>query len=222
MNIATPLRRQSLGAPCHAVARCRQQGVILIIALIILIAMTLAGIAMVRSVDTGTVIAGNLAFKQSASASGDAGVEAAITWLSSGADLTQNSAANGYYATSQTCLDLTGSATAANMDPTCTAPYVALDWTNTGAVVTLATDATGNTPSYIINRMCDSVGALNGATCATAQSAQGGSSQGMSREMTTYQPGHWDSVTNRGYYRITSRIAGPRSTVSYVQVVVSL
>ena len=50
-----------------------QRGVVLLIALIILVAMTLAGIGMMRSVDTGTLITGNLAFKQSTMNASDAG-----------------------------------------------------------------------------------------------------------------------------------------------------
>ncbi len=41
----------------------RQGGAILFIALIVLVAMTLAGIAMWRSVDTALGIAGNMAFR---------------------------------------------------------------------------------------------------------------------------------------------------------------
>jgi len=51
-----------------------QQGIVLPITLIVLVAMTLAGIALLRSIDTSSIIAGNLAFKQSATASGDAGI----------------------------------------------------------------------------------------------------------------------------------------------------
>jgi Tfp pilus assembly protein PilX len=50
-----------------------QRGVVLLIALIMLVAMTLAGIGMMRSVDTGTVIAGNLAFKQATLNASDMG-----------------------------------------------------------------------------------------------------------------------------------------------------
>jgi Tfp pilus assembly protein PilX len=58
-----------------------QSGVVLIIALIVLVAMTLAALALVRSVDTNNLIAGNMAFQQAAKHSADAGVEAAATWL---------------------------------------------------------------------------------------------------------------------------------------------
>lgn len=56
-----------------------QRGVVLFFALISLLAIMLAAVALVRSVDTSTIIAGNLAFKQSATSSGDAGTETAVT-----------------------------------------------------------------------------------------------------------------------------------------------
>ena len=51
----------------------RQGGVVLMIALIILVALTLGGIALVRSVDTTNLISGNLAFQQAATRAGEAG-----------------------------------------------------------------------------------------------------------------------------------------------------
>lgn len=59
-------------------ARRSQHGVVLLIALIILVAMTLAGIGMMRSVDMGSVIAGNLAFRKSALNASDTGTSAAF------------------------------------------------------------------------------------------------------------------------------------------------
>jgi type IV pilus assembly protein PilX len=58
-----------------------QRGVVLLIALIMLVAMTLAGIGMMRSVDTGSVIAGNLAFKQATLNASDAGTIAGFNAL---------------------------------------------------------------------------------------------------------------------------------------------
>jgi Tfp pilus assembly protein PilX len=55
--------------------------VVLLIALIMLVAMTLAGIGMMRSVDTGSVIAGNLAFKQATLNASDAGTIAGFNAL---------------------------------------------------------------------------------------------------------------------------------------------
>jgi len=83
----------------HAKIPARQRGVVLIIALIVLVAMTLAGIALVRSVDTSNIIAGNMAFQQSATHLGDVGAETAIAWLRANPILLSNdNASNGYTA----------------------------------------------------------------------------------------------------------------------------
>jgi len=61
--------------------RRRQRGVTLFIALIVLVAMTMAAVAMMRSVDTSTVVAGNIGFRQSAVNAADQGVQTAFAWL---------------------------------------------------------------------------------------------------------------------------------------------
>jgi type IV pilus assembly protein PilX len=55
-----------------------QQGVVLIIALIAIAAMSLAGIALVRSVESANIAAGNLSFRQSSLQSADLGLETAL------------------------------------------------------------------------------------------------------------------------------------------------
>jgi Tfp pilus assembly protein PilX len=59
----------------------KQHGVVLLIALIVLVAMTMAGIGMMRSVDTGSLIAGNMAFRQAAANANDAGISAGFNAL---------------------------------------------------------------------------------------------------------------------------------------------
>jgi Tfp pilus assembly protein PilX len=60
-------RRQALaGHP-----RSNQRGVVLLVALIILVALTLSGVALIRSVDTANLIAGNQSFHQSAVHAGE-------------------------------------------------------------------------------------------------------------------------------------------------------
>lgn len=61
--------------------RTSQKGVVLLITLIMLVAMTLAAIALARSVDTSNLVAGNLAFQQTSVNIADAGVEQAIGYL---------------------------------------------------------------------------------------------------------------------------------------------
>ena len=76
-----------------------QRGVVLLLALIMLVAMTLAGIVMYRQIGTGLIIARNLNFKRTAAVASDRGIETARTWLigQTAAQLEQGSAANGYF-----------------------------------------------------------------------------------------------------------------------------
>lgn len=208
----------------------RQQGISLIVVLIGLIIISFAAIALLRSTDTATLIAGNLAFKKAALASGDASTEAAITWLqnNAGATLQSDAVAKGYYATSRDACDLTGSRTPNdNTDD--------VDWTGSGLgtncnVAGLATTpvgvGAGYAVSYVINRMCNAEGDPNSALsasggamiCSRADVASTGSSTqvGPSYSRRPF------SGTSQIYYRITTRVTGPRNTVRYVQAFVVL
>lgn len=67
-------------------ARARAEaGVVLLIALIVLVLMSLAAAAVIRSTDTGTLVAGNLAFRQATMYAGDIAVNRAVEELQSGA-----------------------------------------------------------------------------------------------------------------------------------------
>lgn len=204
----------------------RQRGVILLITLIALVAMTLAAIALVRSVDTGNIVAGNMAFKQGAIQSADSGTETAVTWLGNVAGLAASYADipdQGYYATSMETLDPTGNGANANR--------ALVDWDNNncnGAVAAgsaaaciqpgpqIAANAAGYQVRYIINRLCPSTGLPT--NCATTSSTVAGTSSG-AKDYTT--KGGLDGTIEVEYYRITSRVRGPRNTTSFVETIVN-
>jgi type IV pilus assembly protein PilX len=206
----------------------RQQGLVLIIVLIVLVAMTLAGIALMRSVNTSTLVAGNLALRQAAAQEGDTGTEYAITWLQNnagGTALNQNILQNGYFASyafdsSNPGSGQTWDAFWSTLDPTPVARPVTGTAVNSGSVWTLPTDtATGNTVSYIIQRLCSGQYAptdTKNNTCVTSPTST--TAQGDS-----YGVGATQFISSSQiYYRITSRIEGPRNTVSYVQTYVAM
>lgn len=198
----------------------KQRGVVLFIALISLVAMTLAAIALIRSVDTTTMIAGNLAFRQAATISADTGVEQAISWLNANnnATLNNDSASNGYYATGQDALDLTGNRTSSTTDD--------FDWSTKSKLVTDSvgdpnTDASGNEVRYVIHRLCRLPGVHTdpamGCLLASGTSASGDSMRSLRAE----EVGLTGVSTLSGpYYRVTVRVQGPRNTISYVQVII--
>ena len=57
---------------CHRSLSRHQSGLALVLTLIVLVAMTLASVGMVRSIDTAVLVAGNMAFRQGTVASGAA------------------------------------------------------------------------------------------------------------------------------------------------------
>lgn len=203
--------------------RAKQTGVVLIITLIVLVAMTLAAIALVRSVDTTNIIAGNLAFRQSATHSADAGVDDALYVLLP-ALVTSNQlgastcpAGFGYKSFHQP-----------NLDP----PNQSWEqfWNSMGTCPkTMPQDADGNTVNaanvivarsstiqYVVEAMCDQVG--QAGSCShpppSIVISCSGSDLGNPNSKCSAAPQH--------YYRVTTRVQGPRNTVSYIQTIVAM
>ena len=183
-----------------------QQGMVLIVALVVLVVMALSTAAMLYSTGAGTWLVGNLTFRQSAVASGDQGVEKAIAWLkatssSSPSTLYTDVAASGYHATTT---DMTGSQSPATL------------WSAiAGGKVSLDADAAGNRVAYAIERLCSSTGEAATGSCAADPST---AECGQSHNVNSNTPG----CTSQVYYRITVRTEGPRNTVSYTQAMVAL
>jgi type IV pilus assembly protein PilX len=201
-----------------------QRGVVLVIALIVLVGMTLAALALVRSVDTGNIVAGNLAFKRSTTHAADAGVEAAIAYLTpkiASADLYNNLTAFGYYATSQDSLDRTG----ASND----SAKARVDWEGDGCSGVSASacitpsdaiiDDSGNSIRYIIHRLCQSAGDPNDVanSCVTYAPADTISTK---RGELKYGDNVRFASMPTPYYRVTARAKGPRNTVSFIETMI--
>lgn len=188
----------------------RQRGVVLFIALIVLVAMSLAGIALMRSVDTGTVVAGNLAFRQGAMHVGDIGIEAARSWLQSqsSTSLYNDIPASAYYAGWAQNVVLVGTASGVQ---------VPFDW-STAAAVTSPAPPAGYSVRYVIHRLCESAGDPASITCvkqtAAAATSGGGTKGAAAFGQVAIQ------VPTSALYRITVRVVGPRNSTSFVQAVV--
>ena len=183
------------------------------ISLMILVALTIAGLALIRSVDTTNVIAGNLAFQQAAVHSGEAGTEAAIVSLNgkSTATLLNDISAIGYTASTP------ASGNPANWD-TYWATVINPSSVNTpgcsGRVCVLPMDASGNTASYTIQRLCQTAGDPTQVTtgCPSYTPAV---INCITANCTNFTP------AKQYYYRITTRVDGPRNTLSYIQTIVA-
>ena len=192
--------------------RRTQQGLVLFIALIVLVAMSLAGIALLRGVDTGTIVAGNLAFRQAAMHVGDIGVEAGRTFLMNTtptSTLYNDNATAGYYAQWAEAVDLLGNKTATTSDN--------FDW-NTAINVTSPTPPDGYSVRWVIHRLCRQTGDPASITCVkqsgTAASTASGTKGAAAFGTMAIQ------VPTNALYRITVRVVGPRNSTSYIQAVV--
>jgi len=211
----------------------KQLGISLIVVLVALVIIGFAAVALLRSSDTGTLVAGNLAFKKTALAAGDAGSEVAINWLvanSAGATLYNDVVGNGYYATTADGCDLTGTRTAGDVTDD-------VNWTgvdpgvncnmNARTLVAPAGVPAGYTVRYVVNRVCNAAGdpnsvfAADGVTPMVCSTVGAGASEGSTRGGGSY--GNTPLTgESQAYYRITTRIDGPRNTVRYTQVVVTM
>ena len=216
----------------HSHARHTQRGMALIVVLVALLLISFASISLLRSTDTSTLIAGNIGFKQAALGSGDAAVEAALTWLNANntaGGLFLDNVDAGYYATDRNQCDLTGSNTP--NDPTDDVGWQHEDLENNcnlrALVVAPAGVAPGYTVSYAINRLCNAEGdnaavlAADGVTPMVCSHVSSDSISASTRGGADYANRPLSSAAQL-YFRITTRILGPRNTVRYIQVMVVL
>ena len=180
----------------------RQQGVVLFIALIVLVVMSMAGIAMNRSIETSLGIAGNLAFRKSTLQGTEKAMANAISWLDNNRSIlnlvgTVNPATTGYYF---------APAKSRGSDNAWTSDY----WTT---AFNAGTDTLGNSLSYKIERMCeDSTLSYADTTCLLGAPSDTNSNNG-----NTAGTGFQFLPPPPLVLRITARAVGPRNSTSIVQ-----
>jgi type IV pilus assembly protein PilX len=206
-----------------------QNGLSLIFALLALVALSLAGVALVRSVGTGTLVLGNLGFKQSATASAETATQAAINTLQTLGSLLADAPTSGYYASvDNTLLDATGQQiTSGTNAPSrklvaweSNCSNVSVNRLNCNfSPVTYASDSTaGTSTKYVIFRMCTNGGAIDTATCAMPTSTTAGTST--KRGKLDYGDYARFGSAASPYYRIIVRVVGERNTVSFTETIV--
>lgn len=193
-----------------------QRGVALIIALVMLTAMMMAGIALFRKISAGSMIAGNLTFTSSAISAAEQGSEAGRSWLMLQTAGGLYGAAPGYFPAScytnntHVTTDVSCNAAGAPVfDPT------TFDWSSSSTLAT-TDDGAGNEIRYVVHRLCRMTGELDkiGQECVTAQIASAGSGGKMNVSYGTQAL----TSTMKPYYRVTTRVRGPRNSLAYTQI----
>jgi hypothetical protein len=195
--------------------RRAQRGVVLFIALLVMVALSLAGIALIRSMDTATIVSGNLAFKLAAAAAVDRGFEQAVEALFDPvADPTPSSPviadkksdlnAQNYFAS----VRLKGGSIPEIPDELQSTSAFAAAGLNADLV---PVDAAGNKTYYVIERMCANPGPAVGSNCNLSSAALGADAG----------TEHYEGLVRAGdaFYRVTVRVEGPRNTVAYAQAI---
>lgn len=209
----------------HAAA---QRGASLLFSLLALVALTLAAVALVRSVDTGTLVIGNLGFKLDATSATEEAAERAIAWLDArqaGAALDNTVDNAGYYASSLDTLDAGGNGDADDR--------VVVDWDGDGCrTVTgrysrclrpspeFATAVTGNRSRYVITRLCSVEGPRNSGANFCAAPPPGAAGLDRNRDAPRVGAGRFELGAGNPYYRIVVRTLGARQTVSLTETIV--
>lgn len=215
-----------------------QRGISLFIAMVTLVLITLAGIALVRSVDTGVLVAGNLAFKEATHSTTSVGIEDAATYLTT--VVTTGNPGNANLPAG--CANAVSSSSLgtcryyARIQPPDLTDYLPfIDWTSTGNIPPIYLDgsyAVVTNPALstyqvqnVIERLCTADMSVpvvlnypaqmdrSADRCHTDTSDPGGSKKGGS----TIQPDLLVAVK----YRVTTRVTGPRNAVSITQTVIS-
>lgn len=203
----------------------RAGGAGLVVALVMLIVMSMSALALVRAVSTSVLVAGNFAFRQAAVMAAETGSEAAIKWLTARVllpDLYSDQSVQGYYASLPDGLDMSGSAPAD--------AKVAIDWDqdqcNSRSNVTCVSaspettkDAAGKIIQYVIHRLCRSAGSPQDSANSCLlyrESSQVSPKKGQF----SYGASTRFKADSAVYYRITTRVRGPRNTIVFVQTLI--
>lgn len=199
------------------ICNSRQRGVVLFIALIVMVAMSLAAIALIRSVDTTSIAIGNLAFRKASIHPANLAIEDAVAGLHAaantggGARITDRRAddpTQNYWSTHDRAWD----------DPIGVPTPLQTKAAALALQRQLPPDGAGNTITYIIERMCYADApniSLDKSTTGTwcdMMAPKGALGATINDPLAPPLP-------NQGFYRVTVRVDGPRNTVSFVQAI---
>lgn len=205
-----------------------QRGLSLLFSLLALTALSLAAVALVRSVNTSSQVIGNLGFKQDATSAGSRATELAIAWIQGNPTLLDaDNPGAGYYATSLQSMDPTGRTTTVaqplgliNWDSDNCAYATPGTWASCSLLSAAVPVVDGNTSRYLISRLCLSAGPQSGTNiCAKPAGAAltDAVQRGEVRVGTELRP---TKLSTSPYYRIIVRTVGARNTVSFTETIV--
>jgi hypothetical protein len=229
----SPARTCGQPLPLSPASVARNQGVSLIFSLITLGVLSLAAVALIRSVDTGALILGNLGFKQDTRLAADEATRLALTWIGprlNGTTLHATDTASAYWAANvpdptnaegsnnaRAVVDWTGGTTcsaytAGSFDGGCLPSADAKSLAGSNLPGSVAA-------RYVILRLCESAGDPKTVSCARPIRAST-SDSGEKDEVRIGQGQRLVTSAVSEYYRVIVRTQGPRNTVTFTETLV--
>ncbi len=183
--------------------RTKQQGVVLVIALIALVAISLAGVALMRTVDTSNVVSGNIAFNEAAIQMADVGAELAYAEIDIETVKASPFAGMTYAYPNYS-----------DISPVSRLPTQAANWR--AAPANTVNLPSGYSLRYMVERMC--LGTANFQEVPTFTKCKAAplyDTDGVLLMDTNVPPNELD--LGKLYYRITIEVTGPRNTRALAQ-----
>jgi hypothetical protein len=183
-----------------------QAGVVLFIALIVMVALSIAGIALIRSVDTGLSVIANLGFRQASIPPSTWAVENAIAAMfeKKEIDFDKPKLDKNYY-------PYRFEIKSGKAEDEIGVPYdlQGVKPDNYPSTFVAETDEAGNTIRYVIERMCLDEGPATAANCDMSPPKKS--------EATTAMELVKPEMVRVPFYRLTVRVDGPNNTTTYAQ-----
>ncbi len=209
---------------CAHRAPRNQKGIVLIVALLVLVALTIASLGLLRSVDTTTAATGNLGFKKDIYRQSNRGVQDALNKLliirSTEGELPYanniSSTGPGYYATATALpVDPRGIPVILLNAPIPTTPGTTTSTAGLGEFAVPVGDPSGGGYlfRYTTERLCPAAGAPDRSTNLCREAAGAGALAGNTTDSKL-------GLSGTIYVRLTLRVDGPKNSVSYFQTMV--
>ncbi len=219
-------RHAPVGTPLKACMRPtssrrgRQRGVTMLFGLIALAIMMIGAAAMVRSMNTSMMMAGNLGFKRDLTNQAERATATVMTLMNSGALNTEAARQSAAVARNYSARILPTNAQGV--------PTALVDDGTFGVVGAVANDIAvpdqGVVLRYLIDRLCVNVGVADGSHCTMSDpgSPVGGSAAETLRADDSSANGGGGVLPRQTVYRLSIRVSGPRNTQAYFQTTFTL
>jgi type II secretory pathway pseudopilin PulG len=191
-----------------------QQGVILLYSLVVLTIMLIGAAAMLRSMNTSLITAGNIGFKRDLTNQAERAAATAMTLLQTGALSTEAARASSSTASNYSATILASNAQGL--------PNALLDDAAFGTVGVSTNDIAvadqGVTIRWVVDRLCTATGNADASRCTMANDPlpAGGSGSDLINAVDSTSGGA-GALQRRVVYRLSVRVTGPRATQAFFQ-----